>query len=92
MNNYTIELEKDKQLSFGPIYSLEPIKLETLKIYIKTNLANSFIKFFKSFASAFIFFDWKPNRSFYFCIDYWGLDNITIKNQYLLFLISKLLD
>ena len=43
INEYTIELEEDKQLSFGLIYSLELVKLETLKIYIKTNLANGFI-------------------------------------------------
>ena len=43
INDYTIELEKNKQSTFCPIYSLKPIKLETLKTYIKTNLANSFI-------------------------------------------------
>ena len=43
INNYTIKLEKNKQLLFSSIYSLQPIKLETLKIYIKTNLANGFI-------------------------------------------------
>ena len=29
INEYTIKLEKDKQLSFVFIYSLKPIKLET---------------------------------------------------------------
>ena len=42
-NEYAIKLEKSKQPLFGPIYSLEPIKLKTLKTYIKINLANSFI-------------------------------------------------
>ena len=43
MNNYDIKLQKSKQPIFGPIYSLRLIKLEMLKIYIKTNLANNFI-------------------------------------------------
>ena len=43
INEYTIKLEEDKQPLSGHIYSLKPIKLEILKIYIETNLANSFI-------------------------------------------------
>ena len=43
MNNYTIKLKKDKQLHFDLIYSLELIKLNILKIYIKISLTNSFI-------------------------------------------------
>lgn len=42
-SDYAIELEKNKQLSYSLIYSLELIKLKTLKTYIKSNLANSFI-------------------------------------------------
>ena len=43
INKHTIKLKKDKQSSFRSIYSLELVELETLKTYIKTNLANSFI-------------------------------------------------
>ena len=43
INEYAIELEEDKQPPFGPIYSLGPVELETLKTYIETNLANNFI-------------------------------------------------
>ena len=43
INNYAIKLEKDKQLLFKSIYSLGQVELETLKTYIKTNLADSFI-------------------------------------------------
>ena len=92
MNDYAIKLEKGKQLLFGPIYSLGPVELETLKIYIKTNLANGFFRPSKSSIGASILFDKKPDRSFRFCIDYWDLNNITIKNRYPLLLISKSLD
>ena len=92
MNEHAIELEEGKQPPFGPIYSLGLVELETLKTYIKTNLANSFIQPSKSLAGASIFFDWKPDVSFRLCVDYRGLNNITIKNQYPLPLISKSLD
>lgn len=44
INEHAIELEPDKQSLYRPIYCLRLVKLETLKIYIKTNLANKFIQ------------------------------------------------
>ena len=70
INKYIIKLEESKQLPFGPIYTLEPVELETLKTYIKTNLANGFIWLSKSFTKAFIFFNKKPDRSLRLCINY----------------------
>lgn len=55
INDYIIKLEEDKQSFFNLIYSLKPIKLKMLKIYIKTNLANNFISFLKFFAEISIF-------------------------------------
>ena len=92
MNKHTIELEEGKQPLFEPIYSLGPVELETLKTYIKTNLANSFIRSSKSSAGASILVDRKPDGSLCFCVDYRGLNNITIKNRYPLSLIGELLD
>ena len=92
MNEHAIKLEEGKQPLFGPIYSLGPVELETLKIYIKTNLANGFIRPSKSPARAPILFDRKPDRSLRLCVDYWGLNNITIKNRYPLPLIGESLD
>ena len=43
LNEHAIKLEEDKQPLFGLIYSLGLVKLEILKIYIKTNLTNGFI-------------------------------------------------
>ena len=80
MNEHAIKLEEGKQPPFRPIYSLGPVELETLKIYIKTNLANDFIWPSKSPARTPILFDKKPNRSLCFYVDYRGFNNITIKN------------
>ena len=92
MNEHAIKLEEGKQLSFELIYSLELIELDTLKTYIETNLAISFIRPSKSLAGTLILFDKKPDRSLGFYVDYWGLNNLIIKNRYPLSLISKSLD
>lgn len=65
---------------------------ETLKIYIKTNLANDIIKHSKLLAKLTIFFDYKCNKYLYFDINNYSFNNMIIKKQYRLFLISKLLN
>ena len=92
INEYAIKLKEDKQPFFGPIYSLRPVELETLKTYIKTNLANGFIWPSKSPTEVPILFNKKPDRSLYLCVDYQDFHNLTIKNQYPLPLIDKSLD
>lgn len=67
---HVIDLEKYNQLPYGPIYNLKLIKLETLKTYIKTSLANSFVHFSKSTAGILILFDKKYNGNFGFCVNY----------------------
>ena len=92
MNEHAIELEEGKQPPFGPIYSLGPVELETLKTYIETNLANGFIRPSKSSAGASILFDRKPDKSLRLCVDYRDFNNITIKNRYPIPLIGEIFD
>ena len=92
INIYAIDLEEGKQPPYGPIYSLGPVELETLKTYIRTNLANGFIRLSKSPAGTPILFDKKPNGSLRLCVNYRGLNNITIKNWYPLPLVGESLD
>ena len=80
INNHTIKLVDDRQPPYGFIYSLGPIKLETLKAYIKNNLTNGFIMPFKSHVGVPIFFNKKPNGSLRLCVDYQDFNNLTIKN------------
>ena len=68
------------------------MKLEILKAYIETNLVNRFIKPSKLPANALILFDQKSNGSLRLCINYWGLNNLMIKNRYPLLMIRELLD
>ena len=92
INDHPIDLLDNKQPTYGPIYSLGPVELETLKTYIKANLASGFIRPFKLPAGTPILFVPKKNSSFRLCVNYQGLNNLTIKNCYLLLLIGELLD
>ena len=92
INDYAIELVDGQQPPYGPIYSLGPVELETLKAYIETNLVKGFIRPFKSPAGAPILFDQKSDGSFRLCVANRGLNNLTIKNRYPLPLIRESLD
>ena len=92
INDPAIKLVENWQSLYEPIYSLKSVELETLKTYIKTNLANGFNKSSKSPVGASILYDKKPNGSFWLYVDYWKLNNLTIKNQYPLLLVGELLD
>ncbi len=92
MNEHAIELIDGKQPPYGLIYALSPVELETLKAYIKTHLITEFIRPSKSPADAPILFDKKPDGSLYLCVDYRGLNNLTIKNQYPLLRIGEALN
>ena len=70
INTHVINLEESKQTPYGPIYSLGPVELETLKTYIKTNLANSFLYSLKSSADTSILFNKKLDGSFRLCVNY----------------------
>ena len=68
------------------------MELKTLKAYIKTYMKIGFIRSSKSLAGAPILFDKKSDSSFWLCVDYWGLNKLTIKNQYPLSLIGESLN
>ena len=87
-----MDLEEGKQPLYGLIYSLKSVELNIYQTYIKTNLANSFICLLKSLANILILFDQKPNRNCWLFVNYWGLSNITIKNQYPLLLVDESLN
>ena len=92
VNEHAIELEEGNQSPYGPIYSLGPVELKTFKTYKETNLVIGFIRTSKSPAGAPILFVRKPDGSLCLCVNYRGLNNLIIKNQYLLPLIGESLD
>ncbi len=70
INDYAIDLVDNLQPPYSPINNLDPVELEMLKVYIKNNLANSFIKPSKSPIGAPILFNKKPDRSLRLCVNY----------------------
>ena len=92
INNHAIKLVDGQQPPYGPIYSLGPVELESLKAYIETNLSNGFIRPSKSPAGTPILFDRKSDGFFRLCVNYRGLNNLTIKNRYPLPLIGESLN
>jgi hypothetical protein len=77
---------------FGPLYSLSEPELKELSKWIQENLSKGFIHGSQSPAGALILFVKKKDGSLRLCVDYRGLNRITIKNRYPLPLISETLD
>ena len=92
INKHAIKRQDGKQPPYGPIYSLRLVELETLKTYIKTHLKTGFIQPSKSSVGTPILFDKKRDGSLWLCVNYWGLNNLKIKNWYPLSLIREALD
>lgn len=80
INEHAIEPRKSKKPPYGPIYTLSPVELKTLKTYIKTYLKTGFIQPSKSLVGTLILFDKKPDNSLCLYVDYQDLNNLTIKN------------
>ncbi len=70
MNKYAIELIDGKQQSYGSIYAISLVELETLKTYIKTHLKTGIIWTSKSCAGAPILFNKKLDGSLCLYINY----------------------
>ena len=90
--DHTIPLENGASPPFGPIYRLSEVELQALRDYLEENLGKGFITASSSPAGAPILFSKKKDGSLRLCVDYRGLNKITIKNRYPLPLISEMLD
>ena len=66
-------------------------ELLVIKEYIEENLAKGFIRHCSSLAGAPVLFVKKSDGSLRFCVDYRGLNEMTIKNRYPLPLIQETL-
>lgn len=89
---HAIELTDGKQPPYGPIYPLGEEELATLRAYLEDALATGRIRYSVSPAGAPILFTRKKDGGLRLCVDYRGLNAITIKNRHALPLITELLD
>ena len=87
--NHEIKLKLRKQLTFEFIYALFEKELKKIRKYLNENMKKEFIKKFELSTKYSIFFVFKKNDTFYLCVDYRKLNNITIKNRYSLFNINE---
>lgn len=90
--DHTIPLEPNTQPPYGPIYSLSEPELKALRDYLDENLAKGFVRPSSSPAGAPILFVNKKDGGLRLCVDYRGLNKVTIKNRYPLPLISEMID
>ena len=74
------------------MYNLSLAELRTLEEYINDALAKGLIRESKSPAGAPILFVPKKDGTLHLCVDYRGLNEMTVKNRHPLPLISELLD
>lgn len=92
VHDHSILLIDNQQPPFGPMYSLSEAEQVELRHYVNTNLANGLIQPSKSPAGAPILFVKKKDNSLRLCVDYRGLNSITVKDRYPLPIINDLLD
>ena len=87
-----IELKDDAIPPFKPIYNLTQPEMKALQTYIQENLQKGFIRPSSSPAGAPIFFVPKKGGELRPCVDYRGLNSITIKNRFPLPLLDNMID
>jgi len=88
-----IDLKEGTTAPWGPIYPLSEIELQTLREWLKEMEKSGKIRRSTSPAGSPILFIPKPSgRGLRLCVDYQGLNAITIPNRYLLPLMQKLQD
>ena len=85
------EKGRDKEVPWGPLYSMSRQELLVLRKELTGLLDKGFIKLSKSPAGAPVLFAKKPGGGLRFCIDYRGLNAITKKDRYPLPLIRETL-
>ena len=84
-----IDLQPGTTPPKGRLYSLSSPEREAMEVYINDSLAAGIIRPSSSPAGAGFFFVEKKDKTLRPCIDYRGLNDITIKNRYPLPLISS---
>ena len=90
--DHEIPLKPGEQPPWKPLYGMSESELTSLRDFIKENLANHFIRPSSSPARAPVLFVKKKDGSLRLCVDYRGLNDLTIKNRYPLPLIQDTLD
>ncbi|KAL6353836.1 hypothetical protein LRP88_12830 [Fusarium phalaenopsidis] len=79
---HKIDLIQGSKPPYGPLYPMNEAQYGTLREYLAENLANGRIEHSVSEAGAPILFVPKKDGGMRLCVDYRGLNKVTIKNRY----------
>ena len=90
--DHVIEIMEGKTPTWGPLYSMSADELKVLKAYIEKMVDKGFIRASSLSAASPVLFAKKPGGGLRFCVDYWALNAITVKNWYPLPLIKETLE
>jgi hypothetical protein len=91
--DHAIELKDGEEPPWGPIYALSETELTALREYLEEMLRTGKIRPSKSPAGAPILFVPKAHgRGLRLCVDYRGLNRVTVLNRYPLPLMNELRD
>ena len=90
--DHKIELVPGSKTPFSRNRPLSPMELRVLKRWLDDNLAKGFIRPSKSSAASPILLAQKPGGGVRICVDYRGINNVTMKSRYPIPLIKETLD
>jgi hypothetical protein len=91
-HDHAIDIEEGARVPNLPIYNLSRRELDILREYLDKALDKGWIRPSKSPAGAPILFVPKADGTMRLCVDYRGLNKVTIKNRYPIPLVSEMLD
>ena len=90
--DHAIDLTPNSEPPYGPLYNLSQNELQVLREYLEESANKGWIRRSTSPAGAPVLFVPKKDGGLRLCVDYRGLNAITIKNRHALPLISETLD
>jgi len=91
-HDHVIHFKEDAQFSVFALYDMSRDEILELRRYLNKNLSKDFIQVNRSQMIVSVLFIKKLKEELHFCVNYWDMNIITVKNQYSLSLISETLN
>ncbi len=91
-HDHVIHLKEDAQFSVFALYNMSRDEILELHRYLNENLSKDFIQVSHFQTIISVLFVKKLEEELHFCVNYWDLNAITVKNWYSLSLISEMLN